>query len=438
MKNVPLIKLPFCTQEEFDNAVKTVEMCKVERPVWGFMHPFFAPGGAYGECWWSLDAALAVDGYKWIDYTCEEDIVNNLLETMESDGRVKLYGIDGFGHIPSVKEQIASIPRFYDTCYTAAKRRNDKDFSQKVYKLLSENLKWWFEKRQDKETSLISAVFEETFRPNIETVSMEYFPMDTNMQIVSGCFSASALADVLNIPEKAKYFREKAKEILEAVNKYLWNEKKGAYYPYLKTENSHYDVLMASTFNGMLCGNAGKGRAEILVKKLLDNDFFGWDEHTVTSVARNDKDFAVVTGEYIGNPCWSGSVWTYFNKIIIKGLKDSGYYDIASELAYKTVVEFADNYTEFHHPFDGSGHGVYDYAWTASQFIQIIIEDVFGIDYDAVSGTITVKPNVPVGFFGEMCSVEGLVLPDGNFLDVFVKDGKTEYKYNGSLKVVTE
>ena len=148
MKNVPLIKLPFCTQDEFDNAVKTVEMCKVERPVWGFMHPFFAPGGAYGECWWSLDAALAVDGYKWIDYSCEEDIVNNLLETMESVGRVKLYGIDGFGHIPSVKEQIASIPRFYDTCYTAAKRRNDKDFSQKVYKLLSENLKWWFEKRQ--------------------------------------------------------------------------------------------------------------------------------------------------------------------------------------------------------------------------------------------------------------------------------------------------
>jgi hypothetical protein len=48
MKNMPLIKLPFCTQEEFDNAVKTVEMCKVERPVWGFMHPFFAPGGAYG------------------------------------------------------------------------------------------------------------------------------------------------------------------------------------------------------------------------------------------------------------------------------------------------------------------------------------------------------------------------------------------------------
>lgn len=44
---MPSIKLPFCKQNEFENAVKTVEMCKVERPVWGFMHPFFAPGGAY-------------------------------------------------------------------------------------------------------------------------------------------------------------------------------------------------------------------------------------------------------------------------------------------------------------------------------------------------------------------------------------------------------
>ena len=435
---MPEITLPFCTASEFENAVKTVEMCKVERPVWGFVHPFFAPGGAYGECWWSLDAALAVDGYKWIDYTCEEDIVNNLLENMEPDGRVKLYGIDEFGHIPSVKEPIGSIPRFYDTCFSAAKRRNDKAFSQKVYTLLSENLEWWFDKRQDAETGLISAVFEETFRPNIESASMEYFPIDTNMQIVSGCFNAASLAEMLKIPEKGEYFREKGKRILSAVNEYLWNEKKGAYYPYLKSKNVHYDVLMASAFNGMLFGNAGKERAKILVDKLLDNDFFGWDEHTVTSVARNDREFTAVVGEYIGNPCWSGSVWTYFNKIIIKGLKDSGYSELASELAYKTVVEFADNYTEFHHPFDGSGHGVANYAWTASQFIQIIIEDIFGIDYDAVSGIITVKPNIPTRFCAEKCSVKGLVLPDGCTLDVTVLNGCVMCEYNGKMRIVTE
>lgn len=82
MENMPLIKLPFCTQNEFENAVKTVEMCKVERPVWGFTHPFFAPGGAYGEC--SVKGLVLPDGCT-LNVTVKEGKV-----TCEYDGKLKV------------------------------------------------------------------------------------------------------------------------------------------------------------------------------------------------------------------------------------------------------------------------------------------------------------------------------------------------------------
>ena len=55
-----------------------------------------------------------------------------------------------------------------------------------------------------------------------------------------------------------------------------------------------------------------------------------------------------------------------------------------------------------------------------------------------MNGVITVKPNIPKKFFGDECSVNGLVLPDGCTLDVTVKDGKVTCGYDGELKIVTE
>ena len=61
-----------------------------------------------------------------------------------------------------------------------------------------------------------------------------------------------------------------------------------------------------------------------------------------------------------------------------------------------------------------------------------------GIDYDAISGTITVKPRLPVSFEHEECYVKGLVLPDGCTLCVFVKDGKVDVEYDGVFNIITK
>ena len=185
---------------------------------------------------------------------------------------------------------------------------------------------------------------------------------------------------------------------------------------------------MASALNVMRYNTADEGRIANLISKMTAAEYFGWGEHTLCTVAKSEERFTVVEGTYIGNPCWSGSVWTLTNKAVIQALDSCGQQELAAQLACMTIQEFAGDFTEFPHPFTGEGHGVRDYGWTAAQWIQILIEDIFGIDYDAVNGKITVSPNIPSEYRGEEFILENLCLPDGGKLDVHIKEGNVQYE----------
>ena len=96
--------------------------------------------------------------------------------------------------------------------------------------------------------------------------------------------------------------------------------------------------------------------------------------------------------------------------------------ELAAELAFKTLNAFRSNCSEFINPFDGNGHGVIEYAWTASQFISLIVEIVFGISFNAEKNEVTMSPCVPNGWKNKTLSIKGLLL-GGRTLDVFIENG---------------
>ncbi len=429
----PIVRLPLCTQEDFDKAVDTLKLCRVQTPCFGFEKPFFAPGGEYGSCWWSLDGALAVDGYKWIDPECETDLVYDLAAVQKQDGRIPLYGIDDFTHIPSVKVPIGSLPKFFETCHAAARRRASRALTQKVYDLTAKNLEWWFKNREDSATGLIYAVFEETFIPNTDHPCGEYCPIDTNIQVARGCMAAADLAGLLGYEKEARIYAQKARRIADAVYRYLWDEDKKAYYPYILSSKKHVGPLMVSAFLGLSLPGADRRRH--LTDMLEDESLFNRKMHPLTTVAVTDPAFTTVEGPYNGNPSWSGSVWTLTNRAVIQSLFECGRADLAAELAADTVTEFKGQYTEFHHPINGAGHGVKDYAWTAAQFIQIITEDLLGICFDAAAGQLCLKPHIPARYDEFPWEIENLRLPDGGTLSMNVCRGTVKYSCDSSLKV---
>ncbi len=416
----PTLNADFCTNEEFAQAVAVIADCYREAaPDAPMSLGYFTPGAGgahYGNNCWSLDYALTVDGAKWLNPTLAADLVYNLRRAQEPDGRVKLYTADAFGHIPNVKEPVASLPKYFESVFDASKMFGDPQLTATAYDLLRNSLHWWYENRFDAEAGLFSALFEETFVPNTVSSSRVYAPVDTNTEILLGLENAAALASALGKAEDRDAYIRKAQALREAANRYLWCEEDGCCYPYMLTEKRHYKALMASTFNGFYFLPAD--RQARLLDLLHDHEAFNWEGYALTSMAKNDPLFTTTERDYKGNLSWSGSVWTLTNMAAIKALLRAGYTDDARELALKTVACFKGNYTELVNPFTRSGEGVLRYGWTAGQFIQIIIEVLFGISYTAEGG-LSVNPLLKPS---TACSMTNLILPNGQKVNVSIGD----------------
>ena len=136
-------------------------------------------------------------------------------------------------------------------------------------------------------------------------------------------------------PKRAEKYRKMANNLQKAITKWLFSDEFGAYFPYVLTQDRRYPALLGSTFLGFyLPGEARRDRLEALLR---DPEAFGWGEIPITSAAKTDPIFTTVTGDYTGNPCWSGSVWTLINDQAVKALRRAGRRETAIELAIQTL-----------------------------------------------------------------------------------------------------
>ena len=315
------------------------------------------------------------------------------------------------------------MPKIFDVAYHILRGSTEDSLKEKTYEMLKKYLDWWFSARFDLNTGLISAVFEETFIPYLGREG-EYAPVDTNVEVYVGCHYVELLARELGKNEDADEIREKKENLKKAINQYFWDEAKGAYFPYFLKEEKLGDCLMASTFYPLRLQIAPRKRQERLLSLLTDQESFNWDVLPLTSVSKKDAAFTTTPGEYQGNASWSGNVWTLINEMVVRGLCDCGEDALAAELAMKTIYAFNHNCAEFLNPFDGVGHGVVQYAWTASQYLELLIEFVFGIDYDAEDKTITVRPRIAKELRNDMLEIKGLQIAEDLFADVVIKENE--------------
>lgn len=436
---VPRIVFPGITQKQFNDAFVVLDECLVmDEPRYGFNYPFIAPGGHYGGCWWQLDASIAMHGAKWVNQRFVENMLRGFISVQRPDGRIPLYGHD---KVPNYPEG-SSLPKLFGAAYAVLKQSDDRELMRATYDCLKKYLDWWFSIRKDKTTGLITGVFEESFPP-FENQLKNTAQVDLNVEVVVGCDVVAKLAAELTILDDFKKYTKQRDDLKASINRYLWNAQLGAYYTYNVREKKHDDKLLCSTFDPMRMQITDPTRLPAMLAMLTNDRYFNWEHNALTSAAKTDSIYNETTGDYNGNPAWSGDIWTLRNEAVIDGLEAVGRYDLAAHLSLKTVNLFNNNYTEFLKPSDGSGHGVKRYGWSAAQYIQILIENIFGVDYDGFTNTITIRPNLAKALEGKTISLEQLLLPDGNRLDLSVKTqaGTTQIDYsitgtNKGMKVV--
>lgn len=432
--NTIKLDFPNISQKDFDYALQCLDACKQsDAAAFGFNYPYFSPGGAYGKQWWQLDSSLALSGYKWFNRSFVEAALLNFIESQKEDGRICLWGADTLpkevsgNAFPKQLEGVSSLPKIFDAAFQILQGTTDIQLITKTYHMLKKYLDWWYHDRFDEHTGLFSAVFEETFIPYLGC-SMEYAAVDTNVEIYVGLVHTAAIADRLKLSAEAKELRNKAQKLKTAINTVLWSEKNGAYYPYNLQTGELIDCLMASTFFPLRMQIAEEEQKNKLITLLQDNRHFNWNTIPLTSVSKLDPAFQTTTGEYQGNASWSGNVWTPINEMVVRGLLDCGENELAADLALKTITAFNNNFSEFLNPFDGSGHGVKKYAWSASQYIELLIDVILGIHTDADKKEVSVAPNLTEALKHEKISITGIMVFDDVYLDVFIDHGNISQK----------
>ncbi len=407
---MPHITVPGISQKDFTEAFKVLDECLITDVPWrGFNYPFLAPGGAYGASWWQLDASLNIAGAKWANEKLVEDMMRGFSEVQlqNPDGRIDLYGNAPVRGQPA---DVSSLPRFFDAAYDVARRSADAGLRRIIFDAMKKYLAYWFStKKRDGRSGLITAVFEETFSHDHDKLD-GIAPIDLNVAVAIGCRYTAQLASQLGEPAEANEYEKKFAGLQERINKYLWDEEKGAYYNYDLRFGKITPRLLCTTFDPLRLNIAPPERAKKLVDKLVDPKLFSWGDRPLTSISKLEPDYIEATGPYDGR-AWFGDIWTMRNLPVIFGLMACGRHDLAAELNWMTIQLFNNRYYEYLKPADGSGHGVQRYGWTASQYIQAIVENLFGVDYDALAGRIRILPHIPCRLFGKNLTLDSLTIP---------------------------
>jgi len=191
------------------------------------------------------------------------------------------------------------------------------------------------------------------------------------------------------INQKAEQFYLRSKTIAEKINRWMWDEADGMYYD-VDDAGQLVKVKTAASFWPMLAQICSEGQAARLVENLKDPQQF-WRTIPFPTLSADHPDYHS-KGNY-----WLGSVWAPTNYMIIKGLQNYGYHEFAAQAAEKylqgmyhvfnktgTVWE---NYTP--DSFEQGSIAKGDFVgWTGLGPISLLIENVLGIQLDALNNTI--------------------------------------------------
>ncbi|MGC9328380.1 MAG: MGH1-like glycoside hydrolase domain-containing protein, partial [Candidatus Hinthialibacter sp.] len=371
--------------------------------------PVMGPGGAYGENWWQLDSSLTCDGAKWANPSFAEGVLRGFasVQSQNPDGRIDLWGGSPCRGMPALA---SSIPRLFEVGYRTARRSSDDGVRRLAFEVLSKYLEWWLSPvKRDAQTGLITSVFEETLSEPVEA-PQTIAPIDLQTAVALGCAYVSELAEWTGEIEAGIRYGKAFEDLKKAVNKYCWDEEDGAYYNFNVKTMTRSKRLIVSTFDPMRLNIAPEERVERLLEKLTDPALFNWGSRPLTSLAKTAPDYVEAEGPYDGR-AWFGDIWTMRNLPVIFGLRDCGRDELAAELAWSTVKTFHGNYAEYVTPSKGKGEGVARYGWSASQYIQTIIELIFGVDYDAVNQRLSIAPFLVPELRAHRIAIEDLRLP---------------------------
>lgn len=436
---VPKILISGLSQSGFAEAFRVLDKAiSTDVPFYGFNYPVITAGGYYASAgWWEMDTSSGAEAVKWVNPSLAEMQMKgfNELAAQNPDGRIDQNGTHGFrGQV----SDFSQYPLYFQPAYDIAKTTSDNALRAQIYQTMRGYLDWWLSPvKRDARTGLVSAIFEETFgdvgqAPHLNPPAnlnglngvgpapMIVAPIDVNVLVAVGAELTANLAASLGKSEDSEHYHAVFRDLSKAINAYLWDENRGAYYNYDLHKRDLREGLNVTTFYPLRLGIAPAARRLRLLKKMLDPKQFNWGRLPLTSWAMTERGYVEAQGAYDGRS-WYGDIWTIRNEAVVAGLEESGLPGLAAELNWATIKAFHGNFYEYLIPSTGHGEGTRDMTITAAQYINAVIDHLFGVAYDQRTRRISITPHIPKELFGKELALNEVILPDGDGTKISVR-----------------
>ncbi len=222
--------------------------------------------------------------------------------------------------------------------------------------------------------------------------------VDMSSQMVMLYENLAEIAQALGRPAEAAEFRARASAIAGRIRATMWNERDGLFYD-VDDRGQQRPRKTIACFWPLIAGVATPAQAARLVAHLKDPRSF-WRPMPWPTLAADDPKYSPV-GRY-----WRGGVWAPTNAMVVGGLKRypevPGALDLARAGAEKYLEALSRSHGrtgtlwEFYQPENGQRGVMWWFlrarpdfvGWSGIGPIQFLLEDVLGLDVDALAGVV--------------------------------------------------
>ena len=220
----------------------------------------------------------------------------------------------------------------------------------------------------------------------------------------------ATLAEAVGEISLSKEFKTKYSARSNFVNNRMWCDKDGFFYDLLLEglEHENYQGYFsacksAASFWPLLAGITSHKQTDSLIKHLMDPREFN-RPHPVPTLSADNPNYSE-TGGY-----WHGGVWAPTNYMVIKGLMQNNYHELAREIALKHLEAMYFVYKNL------SPHTIWEcyspekeepalnekmervksdfVGWSGLGPIAMLIETILGLDIDYPAGKITWRSGI--------------------------------------------
>ncbi len=359
-------------------------------PLWGWGHGHQV-----------LHESLSMLAYVHLDPESAQNSQRVYMEQQSADGLIAYrHGPRGPQTYPHKDMPTTSAPFYNWINYEIYQVSRDKLFLEEAYQSGIKYTNWLIKNRDTDQDGTFewgpygiienvrdwyNAVFqvskERFLDVDKEDISDELECLDLSLMMVKEMRCLSKMASELNLTTESRSWEEKANLLAELINERMWDDKSEFFYSVNKQDHSFYFMtrdLRRQEIIGFLplwAEAVDQQRADLLVKSLTDPEKF-WRKYGVPTLSADDEWYS----PYVDYCCkWNGPVWLLWDYMVVDGLYNYGYNELAHELsdrmlnAVKLQLSRNHNFWESYSPDNEVLNCPSNYIWDAI-IAKVLIE----------------------------------------------------------------